>query len=115
MPIKLYADHHVDFTIIKALRSRNVDIITALEDKAIRLKDPDLLDRASTLKRVLFTQDKDFLTEAAKRQKSGEYFYGVLFGSQKKALVGRYIEDLEYLAKVGNPEDFESMLYYLPL
>ena len=115
MPIKLYADHNVDFAIVKGLRLRNIDILTTLEDETNRLDDSDLLDRAGKLKRVLFTQDKDFLAETTKRQKSGEYFCGVIFGKQRKALIGRYTEDLEYLAKVGNPEDFENRLYYLPL
>jgi hypothetical protein len=115
VPIKLYADHHVDFAIVKGLRIRNVDILTAFEDKTNRLDDPDLLDRAGKLKRVLFTQDKDFLAEATKRQRSGVYFYGVIFGKQNKALIRRYIEDLEYLAKAGNPQDFENSTFYLPL
>ncbi len=115
MPIKFYADHNVDFAIVESLRYRKVDIFTSLEDKTNRFDDPDLLDRSSILKRVLFTQDKDFLVETVKRQRSGEYFYGVIFGKQNQALIGRYIEDLEYLAKAGKPEDFENRLYYLPL
>ena len=115
MPIKLYSDHHVDFAIVESLRNRKVDILTSLEDKTDKFDDPDLLDRSGNLKRVLFTQDKDFLAETTKRQRSGEYFYGVIFGKQSQVLIGRYIEDLEYIAKAGNPEDFENRLYYLPL
>lgn len=115
MPIKLYADHNVNYVIVESLRNRNIDILTSLEDKTDRLDDPDLLDRSSKLERVLFTQDKDFLAETARRQRSGEYFFGVIFGRQSQELIVRYVEDLEYLAKVGNPEDFEKRLYYLPL
>lgn len=115
MPIKLYADHNVNFAIVKGLRIRNIDILTSLEDKTNQFDDPDLLDRAAKLRRVIFTQDKDFLIEAIKRQRSGEYFCGVIFGKQSKAQIGRYIKDLEYLAKVGNPRDFENRVLYLPL
>lgn len=115
MPIKLYADHNVDYAIISGLRSRQIDVLTAFDDRVTRLSDSALLNRATQLKRVLFTQDKDFLKEASKRQRSGKYFSGVILGRQDKEMIGRYIEDLEYIAKVGNPEEFENRLYYLPL
>jgi len=53
--------------ITAALRSRGVDVVTAYEDGASTLSDPELLDRASELKRVLFSEDDDFLAEATRR------------------------------------------------
>jgi hypothetical protein len=46
------------------------------------LKDPELLDRAQTLKRVLFTQDDDLLSEAVRRQRENVPFYGVIYAHQ---------------------------------
>jgi hypothetical protein len=46
------------------------------QDGAERLEDADLLDRASALQRVLFTQDDDFLAECAKRQSNSIPFFG---------------------------------------
>ncbi len=60
-------DHHVPRAITNGLRLRGVDVLTAHEDKASRLRDPALLDRATELERVLFTQDDDLLTEATQR------------------------------------------------
>jgi hypothetical protein len=70
MPLKLYMDHHVPRAITMGLRLRQVDVITAYEDHAHEIADPDLLDRATSLGRVLFTQDDDLLAEATQRQQA---------------------------------------------
>ena len=57
MALTLYMDQHVPKAITVGLRLRGVDVVTAYEDGAAELKDSELLDRAQTLKRVLFTQD----------------------------------------------------------
>ena len=41
------------------LRLRGVDMMTFWEDGSHELSDPDILDRATELNRVLFTQDED--------------------------------------------------------
>jgi predicted nuclease of predicted toxin-antitoxin system len=66
MALKLYLDHHVPRAIALGLRLRQVDVVTAYEDSAHELADPELLDRATNLGRVLFTQDDDLLAEATK-------------------------------------------------
>jgi Domain of unknown function (DUF5615) len=55
MPLALYMDHHVPRAITVGLRLRGVEVITAYEDGASELEDAALLDRATTLGRVLFT------------------------------------------------------------
>lgn len=71
MALAFYMDHHVPKAITAGLRLRGVDVITAYEDGTSELDDPELLDRANELKRVLFTQDDDLLSEAAKRFREG--------------------------------------------
>jgi hypothetical protein len=46
MPVGPYMDHHVPRAITAGLRLRRVDVLTAGEDRAAELDDPDLLDRA---------------------------------------------------------------------
>jgi predicted nuclease of predicted toxin-antitoxin system len=115
MPIKFYFDHQVPQAIVKGLRSRQVDVLTAREDGAHRLSDPELLDRATALGRVLFSQDKDLLREAESRQQRGSSFCGVIFSRQHKASIGKCIEDLELIAKAGNPQDLVDRVEFLPL
>ncbi len=65
MSVKLYMDVHVRRAVTEGLRLRGVDVLTAQEDGAGNFEDLKLLDRATELGRVLFTQDDDLLREAA--------------------------------------------------
>lgn len=78
MSVRLYMDVHVPFAMSTGLRLRGIDILTAPEDGAAKLKDAELLDRAAALGRVVFTRDKDFLREATSRQQAGLAFSGVI-------------------------------------
>jgi hypothetical protein len=82
---------------------------------AARLPGPDLLDRATALGRVLFSQEEDLLREAARRQQAGEPFAGVVYAHQLKLTIGQIIADLELMAKVYEPEDMRNQVEYLPL
>jgi hypothetical protein len=92
-----------------------VDVLTALEDNAAHLPDPDLLDRATALGRVLFSQDQDLLREGARRQQTGEHFAGVIYAHQLHVAIGRCIDDLELLAQACDPPEFVNRVEYLPL
>ena len=108
-------DVHVRRPVTTGLRVREVDVLTAQEDGTIRWDDPDLLDRALELERVLFTQDDDLLNEAALRQRSGKAFAGVIYAHQQNITVRRSIEDLELLAKACEPEELANRVVFLPL
>ena len=89
--------------------------MTAQEDGADRFPDPELLDRATQLEKVLFTQDVDFLVEAARRQEMGIYFTGIVFARQRKVTYARCLSDLEMISKVGELSQLASRVEYLPL
>jgi Domain of unknown function (DUF5615) len=113
--LKLYMDVHIRQAITDGLRLRGVDVLTAQEDNRARLADPDLLDRALALGRVLFSQDEDLLREATRRQRSGETFAGLIYTHQRRITDGQCIDELALLAHVEDPEAFVDRLEYLPL
>lgn len=115
MAIKLYMDHHVPKAITVGLHLREMDVITAYEDKSNEIDDPLLLDRAKDLERVLFSQDDDLLVEATKRQREGVIFRGVVYAHQLRVSIGTCIRDLEIIAKAGELEDFINRVEFLPL
>jgi hypothetical protein len=115
MAIALYMDQHVPRAITVGLRLRGVDVLTAYEDGTSELADPALLDRASELGRVLFTRDDDLLAEAASRQRNGIPFGGVIYAHQLRVSIGTCVQDLEIIAKAGEPEDLINGVQYLPL
>lgn len=108
-------DHHVPQAITNRLRLREVDVITAIEDGASELEDPALLERATELNRVLFTQDDDLLVEATRRQNLGQAFAGVIYAHQLSISIGDCVRDLELVAKVEDPTDMAGQTLFLPL
>lgn len=108
-------DHNVPKAITNGLRLRGIDVITAYEDSANELSDSELLNRANQLKRILFTQDDDLLTEAAYRIQKSIPFFGVIYAHQMRVSIGTCVQALEMIAKVGEPEDLANRVQFLPL
>lgn len=114
LSIKLYLDVHVHRAITEALRE-GADVLTAQEDQAAHFSDSHLLDRATALDRVLFSQDSDLLREAARRQQTGESFGGVIYAHPLRITIGQCVRDLKLIAEAAEPEDFVNRVEYLPL
>lgn len=115
MSLSLYMDVHVPRAITRTLAAAGVDVITAQEDGCAQMPDPDLLDRAGSLNRVLFTRDDDLLTEATRRQRAGMTFYGVIYAHQMRANIGQCIHDLHLLAECLYPDEVSNQVIHLPI
>jgi len=113
--VSLYMDEHVPRAISAGLRFRSVDVLTTQDDGRRHAPDDVLLDRASELQRVLFSQDEDLLAEATRRQREGIPFAGVIYVHQLGITIGTCIRDLELIAKAASHEDFTNRVEYLPL
>jgi hypothetical protein len=106
-------DVQVPLAITRGLRRRGIDVLTAQQDGAGRLPDPELLNRARTLERILFSQDEDLVVEAVRRQRANEDFATVVYAPQLDLSIGRCIADLEVLAKVGKREDLCGQIIFI--
>jgi hypothetical protein len=113
--VAVYFDHNVRAAIASGLRQRGVDVLTAFDDGHATADDPIVLARATGLGRVVFTNDDDFLSIAREWLNTGRTFAGVIYVHQDKMTVGETINDLEIVAKAGNPDDFLNRIEYLPL
>jgi len=115
MSVKFYMDVHIPYTMTEELRIRGVDVLTAQQDGTRRLPDAALLDRANELGRILVTEDKDFLKEAAIRQRNNLPFNGIIFISTSSASLGECIAELELIANAATPEEMANLVTFLPL
>lgn len=113
MAVGIYMDVHIPRAITNGLRLRKVDVMTAQEDGTITLTDAELLDRATELGRVLFSQD-DLLIEANSRLNAGIRFSGVIYSHQLSSPIGRCIDDLEIVAKALEPEEIVNRIEFIP-
>lgn len=97
--------------IADGLRLQGVDVLTAQDDGTAELDDAELLDRSTELKRVLVTQDEDFVKEASRRQRAGETFFGIVYSHQGYITIGEWITDL----KASKPHEWSGRVEVLPL
>ncbi len=115
MTIPFYMDEHIHSSITLGLRLRAVDVLTVQEDRNSGISDVLLLDRATELGRVVFSQDQDFLVEAQRRQVADIPFAGVVYAQQRTISIGDCVRDLEIIAKACNLEDLLNQVQFLPL
>jgi predicted nuclease of predicted toxin-antitoxin system len=113
--VRLYLDENVHGDVARGLARRGVDVLTAQADGRDATPDPEVLDRATELGRVLFSQDEDLLAEAHRRQDAGIPFAGVVYTHQDRLSVGELIRQLQVAAEAGEPGDFQDRVTYLPL
>jgi uncharacterized protein with PIN domain len=115
LSVRLYMDVHVPRAITEGLRLRGVDVLTAQEDGARALSDPELLNWDTSLGRVLFTRDTDLLAEATERQRTDRSFTGLVYAHQLHVTIGRCVHDLELIARTAEPDELAGRVEYLPL
>jgi hypothetical protein len=108
-------DVHVPSAITFGLRRRGIEVLTAQTDNAQRLPDDALLERATTLGRVLFTRDEDRLSLSQMCQEIGKPFAGIIYAHQLHVSIGQCVTDLELIAKIYEPSDMTGRVEYLPL
>jgi hypothetical protein len=104
----------VPSAITAGLRARGVDVLTASEGGSETIEDEQLLDRATALGRVLFSQDEDLLIIANSWMQTGRDFAGLVYAHQLGISIGQAVRDLELIATVLNPEDMRNRVEYLP-
>ncbi len=112
--LRLYLDHNVPHFVARALRERQVDVLSALEDGRHGVPDDQLLDRAGELGRVLVSHDADLLREADRRQRLAVPFRGVIYSHQRRFAYGQLIDELELLATGSDEDELRDRVVYLP-
>ncbi len=115
MTIRLYMDQHVPGPITTGLRRQDIDVLTAFEDNAAEFDDESLLERATHLGRVLFSQDRDLLVITHQWLETGREFSGLIYAHQLNITIGRAVRDLTLLAQVLEPTDMHNHIEFLPL
>jgi hypothetical protein len=108
-------DHHVHGEITLALRRRNIDVLIALEDGHHDVDDSILLNRATELRRILFSQDRDLLACASASQIASHHFAGLIYAHQLSLTIGQIITDLELICLACEPTELANQVIYLPL
>jgi hypothetical protein len=81
--LKAYADEHVAWAIVQALRQRGMDVVTVQERQGEGTADAEALAEALRDTRIVLTNDTDFLVLAARHTRQGEPFAPIFFWPQQ--------------------------------
>lgn len=106
--IKLYTDEHVSRAVVRGLRQRGLDVLTAVDAGMVGASDLDHLRRAQEDGRVVFTQDDDFLRLAAQ----GARHVGIIYAPQHTR-IGEIIHGLMLIYQVMGAEEMGDQVEYL--
>lgn len=115
MSVAIYFDNNAPRRVADQLRRRDVDVIRAVEDGRSDWPDEQLLERATQLGRLLYTQDDDFLAITARWSAVGRDFAGLAYSAHRALPFGKLVEHLEMIAKVLGPADVKNERLFLPL
>jgi hypothetical protein len=108
-------DQNVPAAISEGLRRREMDVLTAFEDRTAEWEDSEILNRANELDRILFTQDRDFLILAADLLKDGRSFSGIVFCPQQRYPHGILVDWLDLVASLLERSDLQNKVVFVPM
>ena len=99
--IKFHLDENISQAIANGLRRRGIDVTTTPEQNLIGKLDEEQLGFATSQKRVIFTQDTDFL----RLQHQGISHYGIAYCQQKSKSIGEIVQGLMLIWQVLGVEE----------
>jgi Domain of unknown function (DUF5615) len=103
--LKGYADEHVVFGLVQALRQRGMDVVRVQDRGREQADDADLLDEALADGRVMLTNDTDFLAVAAERVARQERCAPIFFWPQQRRSIGQLVQ---CIIRAASRHDYDS-------
>ena len=107
--IKFHLDENITLAIANGLRRRGIDITTTPEQGMIGQSDEQQLAFSLSQKRVIFTQDTDFL----RLHHAGFSHAGIVYCPQTSKSIGEILQGLVLIWEVLNAEEMNNYLEYL--
>lgn len=115
MTLPYYFDQHAPGPVASGLHRQGIDVISAEQDGHKGIADESILDRATSLGRIVVTNDSDFLTIAARWRRNGRHFAGLAYYADQNTPHGKLMEDLILIAELYSAEEMIDRIEYLPL
>jgi predicted nuclease of predicted toxin-antitoxin system len=115
LSLLLYADNNVNDHVVLGLRRLGYDVLRARDDGMAEALDETVLQRATALGRVVYTNDAD-IVRIAKSWETGERHHaGIIYTHQDRLSVRRQIEELQLVIEAMHAEEIAGTLVRIPL
>lgn len=109
MVLSLLCDEHIPFPIVKGLRRRGIDVIVVQEIDLSSTTDELIIERAKMEKRIIYTQDADFL----RLHDRGYKHRGVFYHDQLKYSIGEAIQMVALACEVFSEKEMKNRIEFL--
>ncbi len=115
MTIRLYVDEDaMDKDLVRALRARGIDVLTALEAGMIERDDSEHLDYATAQGRVLYSFNVgDFYRLHIAYLAEGKSHAGLILARQQRYSVGEQMRRLLKLIATKSAEEMRNQIEFL--
>lgn len=107
--LRFYLDENMNPEIAIQLRRRGIDAVSARDATMLRTGDPEQLQYAASVDRVLCTEDSDFTDSAFY---TGEHS-GIAFFPNSSLGIGYAVKALQELYQNENAKSMKNSLRYL--
>lgn len=107
--IKFYFDESVELAVSEQLNASGFDVVSAHSLNKLGDTDPNHLQRATVMERVLCTYDTDFLILAKQQLEHA----GIVFAPQQKASIGSWVRELRTLHARMSAEQAAGQIVFL--
>ena len=107
--IKFHLDEKVSNAIAEGLRRRGIDVTTTPEVGLISASDEEQIEFALTEKRVIFTQDDDFL----RLHQANVSHFGITYCRQRSRSIGEIINTLVLIWEWVEPDDIKEKVEFI--
>ena len=107
--MRFHLDEHVANAIAEGLRRRGIDVTTTSDAALLSAPDEDHIRYAKRERRIVVTQDADFLRNAA----SDPTHFGIAYYPQGKRSFGEIIRHLVLMHDVLSEDEMRGRIEYL--
>ena len=98
--VSFYLDEHLSPKILEQLRSQGIDVIRG----PLGAQDPQHLQNATAMGRVVCTEDRDFLKLAS----AGFEHAGIIRGRQRRHTIGDWVRFLRLVHAVYDADELRN-------
>jgi Domain of unknown function (DUF5615) len=111
--LKGYADEHVVFGLVQALRQHGMDVVRVQDRGREQADDAALLNEALADGHVMLTNDTDFLALAVERVARQERYAPIFFWPQQRRSIGQLVQSIIREASRHDYDSACSQVFFL--
>ncbi len=107
--IRFHLDEHVSHAVAEGLHRLGIDVTTTTDASLLGAEDTQQIAFGLSQRRVIFTEDDDFLILAA----AGTPHAGLVYCHQNTRSIGQIVRALELVWEVYEPDEMKNRVEFI--